>query len=353
MKILIVTVYNSHNSGSFLQAYAMMSVLKKMGNNVKFLKRNTRGSSHDIRKVAKSVLFSLLKFNIGQSFYIIREWFVYDKLQKQFPVVNRNSSFYNETDCVVLGSDTIWNLDSKVLRTQASLYFGRDFLGKHVISYAASAANSKIEVFRNVVTKQGGLSNLEFIMVRDEHTKSLVEQTTNKKAYLVTDPTLIATRDDFESLKYEIKNKKPYVLLYCFGEFSAELILEIQSNARELGCDVISMPINRSWCNSSVMSSPQNMISYFDKAEAVITDTFHGTAFSLIYEKPFAVYDAGKNKVRELLKLYGEENRLFTTPERLKNILREKNTVVSSGRLDIVRNSSIEKLTEALSKISK
>lgn len=348
MKILIVTVYNSHNSGSFLQAYAMMSVLKEMGHNVQFLKREIKGSSHDIKRVARRFFLYLIKFRFRQACYFVYEWFIYEKAQKHFPIISMDSNYYKETDCIVVGSDTIWNFDSKVLRALAATYLGNAFIGKHVISYAASAANTSIELFQTIIRNNGGLSNIETIMVRDKHTKRLVELSTNKIAYTVTDPTLIVSRSAFNNLRFDVKTKKPYILLYFLGEMKYNLKKEIQVYASVNKYSIISMPIYRKWCDRSLMSSPQNMISYFMSATAVVTDTFHGTAFSLIYEKPFAVHDDGKNKVKELLELYGEGDRLFTSPDKLKSILSNKNVVVSSGKLDAVRNNSIKMLKDAL-----
>lgn len=351
MKILIVTVYNSHNSGSFLQAHALMSVLTDMGHEVKFLKREIGGSTHDIKIVAKRVLRSLFKFRIGQAYYIIREWFVYDKAQTHFPIVSENSKYYSETDCIILGSDTIWNFDSKVLLKLASTYLGSKFKNKHVISYAASAANTPAELFNKVVAKNGCLSNIDTILVRDFYTKGLVEQSIKREAYLVTDPTLIASKHHFDNIYTKVCHQNQFVLLYFFGEISESLRKSIQEYAIVKQLDVISMPMKRSWCNKSLMSSPQNMVTYFHDAQAIITDTFHGTAFSMIYEKPFAVYDAGKNKVRELLIRYGEDNRLFTSHMQLSDILNRKNEVVASGRLENIRNESITQLKLSLMKL--
>ena len=90
------------------------------------------------------------------------------------------------------------------------------------------------------------------------------------------------------------------------------------------------------------------MISYFSAAAAIVTDTFHGTAFSLIYEKPFAVKDAGKNKVSELLERYEESERLFSENTKLPQILSKENRVKVDVRYELLRCESLSLLTKAL-----
>ena len=350
MKILIVTVYNSHNSGSYLQAYAMMIALKKMGHEVRFMEREIRGSSHDKKKVVKGVLTKTRNLHLGQAYYSMREWFVYEKEQKRLSIVPRKSTYYDEADCILLGSDTIWNFDSLLFSQYASTYLGSDFAGKHIISYAASAANTSLEQFENVVNKYGRLLNISTIMVRDKHTKELVEHTTNRAAVLVTDPTLLLSKEDYECHVIRLKTKRPYVLLYYFGNMPEPLKESIVSYANANGLDLVSMPSYRPWCNKSYISSPQNMVSLFMEATAIVTNTFHGTAFSLIFEKPFADHDVGKNKVKELLIRYGEESRLFTDPKDIAFLLTKQNNVVSSGLYETVRLESLRELKEALEK---
>ena len=82
------------------------------------------------------------------------------------------------------------------------------------------------------------------------------------------------------------------------------------------------------------------MIFYFKNASYILTDTFHGTAFSLIYEKKFAVFEEGKNKVKELLITYNMNDHLFNNYNNLSEILYKPNNVVKEGIYDIIRDKS-------------
>ncbi|MBR5745146.1 MAG: polysaccharide pyruvyl transferase family protein [Muribaculaceae bacterium] len=348
MKIVVVTVYNSHNSGSFLQAYCTMRVLQSMGHDVAFLLRPIEGSSHDRKEVAKTFFRNLTRLKFRRAFNSWRMWRVYEALQRPLQIVSVDSDFYKEADCVVIGSDTLWNFSSNYFSRYASMYLGDEFVGKRVITYATSAANTPSERFASVVERFGGLDNVATILVRDSHTRQLVADATGRDANVVADPTLIASQEMLDKFKSVIKCRRPYLLLYFFGKMPQNLQEKIQRYAADNCLEIVSMPSVRQWCNYSIMSSPQNMISYFASAAAVVTNTFHGTAFSLIYGKPFAVYDEGKNKVADLLATYGESDRLFAATSNIDDILSRENAVVSSGRFDAVRNQSLNSLIAAL-----
>lgn len=348
MKLLIVTVYNSHNSGSFLQAFALLRELQKAGHEVAFLERPVKGTSHDKKNVAVEVLINLGLLRLKQAIFLFRQWLIYEKLQKELPIESYRSDFCNSVDCIILGSDTIWNFNFDYFTQNASRYLGYDFRGKHVISYAASAANTTSEKFRSVISQYDNLSYIDTILVRDKHTKQLVESTTKNRAYIVTDPTLIASKEIFDSFKVKKKIQRPYLLLYFFGKITTDLQESLIRYAETNHLAIVSMPLIRSWCDYSEMSSPQNMISYFSSAQAIITDTFHGTAFSMVYGKPFAVHDDGKIKISELLSLYKEEQRLFKNPEKISDILSIKNNDILSKQMDIIRTNSVSLLLNSL-----
>ena len=348
MNIIIVTVYNSHNSGSYLQAYSLYRVLSDQGHVVNFLKRDTKGSSHAISQVVTKMVRSFIKLQFVQAWNNFAKWFVYERVQKKLPIVEFKSDFYKTADYIILGSDTIWNFNSKYFSINASLYLGNIFKDKKVISYAASAANTQLVKFKTVVDQSGGFSNIKTILVRDTHTKKMVEDSCGRSASLVIDPTLLATPSIFLHLIKKNKGNKPYILLYYFGDLPKDLKQEVLNYSLNKSVSIVSMPVYRPWCNHSVINTPQNMVSYFYNAESILTNTFHGTAFSLIYEKPFAVHDLGKNKVEELLNVYGELDRLSKDPKELCLLLSKESSASLAERKEILRKESLSLLNVAL-----
>ena len=111
---------------------------------------------------------------------------------------------------------------------------------------------------------------------------------------------------------WKIKFGKKFLLLYYFGEIPKPLKNEIIKYSKEHGMDIYSLLTIRDWCDRSIPTSPSLMVSYFVHASAVITNTFHGCALSILYQKAFAVHQEGKKKVENLLNMYRVEDHFFT-----------------------------------------
>lgn len=347
MKILIVTVYNSENCGSYLQAFALSEFLKAQGHEVAFLKRQTKGTSHDFREHFKSSLRLFFSLRIKPAIKNMRLWSNFQRSIKRFSIVDLNSSFYKECELVVIGSDTVWNFDSHYFTTHAKIFCGEVFRGKQVITYAASLANTSIDRFKQVTSDGRLLSNVTTCLVRDENTLVAYETTTRREADLVCDPTLLVNKETFYPLMRNVDNK-PYLLIYCFGgKIEDSIKKSIVGFSRKNNLQIISMTVGGDWV-TLVDKTPENMITYFSNASFVVTDTFHGTAFTILYNIPFAVIDKGKKKVKDLLSTYNQVYRLFSESDRLSEILNKRFSEADKKQIDVVRNNSEHKLSMAM-----
>lgn len=347
-KIIVVTVYNSENSGSFLQAYALGLSLKRSGYDVAYYYREVKGTSHAVRPHIILSLKKMAKLQFKAAIYPWQTWWIYHKSIKMFNICKSNSEFYRQAPKVVIGSDTLWNFKSNYFKKQARIYLGKLFDKKKTITYAVSAADTSTKDFSNTVTSVGGLEQLDAILVRDCHTKNLVSNVTDKDVKIVCDPTLLLIPTDYEEFAKLPCIESKYLLLYYFGEISNEMRKCIVNYATSNCLKIVSIPEERGWADFCKPSSPSNMVTYFKYAECVITNTFHGTAFSMIYEKPFAVHDCNKNKVVELLRMYNETNRLYSKSEEISDLLGIPNVVHSSGIYSRNREDSLKLLINSL-----
>ena len=313
MKITIVTVYNSENSGSFLQAFALEQVLKNAGHEVRFLCRHVKGTSHFLfdRSRIVEIVKSILDLNFKGALIPLCRWLLYAKITKHFKLCKIDSDYYRETFLFILGSDTIWNFDDNYFRSKADVLTGSTFKGKRVMSYAASAANTDSKCFVDILSGLGNFDNLTKILVRDQHTLNLVKTVCSTPVQIVCDPTLICLPDVFDKISAKIKYERPYLLLYYTDDISEDFRKMILSYTNNNELDVISLMVNLKWCNKSYVGAPQYFVPLFKEASAVLTNTFHGCAFSLIYNKQFAVKDNNKNKVKELLEMYNVHGHMF------------------------------------------
>lgn len=347
-KVVVVTVYNSENCGSYLQAYALRYVLFNNGFEVAFFERKTKKTSHQFSSRIILLLRRILKLKFKDAIFVLGSWFNFERAIKEFDICKPNSDFVDEADIIIIGSDTLWNFDVPYFKDKFNVFGGEIFKGKNVVTYAVSAANTSLETFKQFFTEQ---TNISYFLVRDSHTKKLIEQCTNRIVHIVCDPTLLLKPDDYRALLCNDKQLKPYILLYYFETFTKEQREIIMQYAKENQLIIVSLLTNRKWCDKCIIASPQNMILYFSHASCVITDTFHGVAFSLIYEKRFAVFDEGKNKVRELLFTYNMLDRLFCDYFELPRILNMENDVVKSGIYDEVRKESINILFNVINEL--
>lgn len=347
-KIIIVTVYNSENCGSFLQAYAMKTILEKIGFEVAFYKRNTYGTSHSFIFHLLSVIKKIVCLNFEEINFVWKPWFSFKNATKIFKVCKKRSRFYQEADTVLLGSDTIWCFDAPYFREKAYIYLGNVFANKYIISYAASVANTSPESFHEIVKNNGGLDNIARILVRDIHTKKLVQNEINQTVEIVTDPTLLLNKDDYLKLMKSEKVGFKYLLLYYFGEPNEQLRSNIQCYAQKNNLKIVSLLKHRKWCHYNIPADPCNAILYFNYADAVITNTFHGCALSMIFEKAFAVHDEGKIKVSALLSQYDQKKRLFVNSREISDLLSQPCDIMNNGKFDLIRKQSLDLLYDAL-----
>lgn len=329
-KVLITTVYNSENCGSYLQAWSLYHVLKSQGYKVAFLRRETKHTSHSFGLHLTNAIKDLIKFRFSHAYYVVKEWIVFNKLHKQFKIVRKDSPFFREALIQVIGSDTLWNFEVDYFRNQVKVYFGQEFFPKPSITYAVSAANTSMELFSKAVKSLEYQRCIIKYLVRDKHTAALVKAAFKDESDIVCDPTMLLNANDFKSLEKEKPSIENYLLIYCFGDI-ASMKDAIISYAKDRGLKTVSLLSRRDWCDYSVEEDPQLMVTYYRYATCVVSNTFHGTAFSMIYEKPFVVLDEGKIKVKELLEIYDQERRLIQLPEYLADCLdgvfseREKN----------------------------
>lgn len=346
-KATIITVHNSENCGSFLQAYAMQFILQKNGFDTAFLYRSTKGTSHDGFACLKSIINFLIHFNIRAAIDRLNQWRCYESVQKKyFKEIREDEEYAKSTDIFILGSDTIWNFEEPYFFATAKRLLGIPFKGKRIITYAASVGNTSKTRFEEVVADNGGLSHIQKFLVRDTHTKEVLNDSVNIEAEIVCDPTLLMRAEDYDSLRIGKTINDPYLLIYFFGKIPDDVVHTIKDFAFENKLKIVSLMSRRDWCDIFVPSSPSNMISWYDNASVVVTNTFHGCAFSLLFQKPFAVYDEGKNKVKELLETYNEDYRLFKESYEMPKLLNK--SCICMNVINDKAKESIEMLRSCL-----
>lgn len=294
-------MHNVQNYGSVLQAYALQHSLEKIGCDSEIInylfppKKQTRIT---VKVIIQNVIVFLRAFLLG---------FPKKKTEVKFlkfrnECLKLSPSEYNvdniknnppKYDIYMTGSDQVWNPRHVGVDTNFMLAFAPNDSVK--VSYASSFATSVIsEEYHDLYKKY--LSMYNKISVREPSGINLVKILSGKEATVCCDPVFLLSRDEWDLIanrsKKLIKDKYilVYALYYMFDPYP-ELLSIINNVQKELGYQVIYLNGRKEDAfrkNSKVLKAvgPEDFINIIRNAEIVITSSFHGTAFSLIYNKP-------------------------------------------------------------------
>ena len=295
MKIGILTYHRSHNYGALLQAIALRKALEEMGHKVTFIDYWPAYHQH----VYEAFSIGSLKYRsfIGNFFYImycIKNYISRRKRIARFEVFINHyivpyiSSMNEEYDIIVHGSDQIWRKQFEI-KVYNPVYFGKHNIStKRKISYAASmGVIAQTEEDKQIVKSY--LTNLDRISVREESLKDLVQEL-GFDCKLHVDPVLLLNKEQWNSLvPITGKFSDKYVLYYCLQP-SAFVLPEIQKFAenKHLKLKIIYGKVfKKDTVNEIAVANSQDLLNLIRGSEFVFTSSFHGLAFSLLFQKPF------------------------------------------------------------------
>ena len=244
-----------------------------------------------------------------------------------------------DADIYIAGSDQIWH--PAVCRSNFFLAYAP--AGKKKISYAASMGVLKVPD-KNAVRFAELLSNIDVISVREAQMVPVIEQYTDKAVNVHIDPTFLQTVEQWRAYEKPYSIKGRFILVYAIYWDSA-YNEQLRRLHRETGYTIVSIQssLRRIYSNRVLCDvGPAEFLWLVDHAEAVITSSFHGTAFSTIFNKRFGVVnnpDAG-SRIANLLNTLG-----ITLPE-IKDVCKDfcVDYQEVNARIQEERNRSMEYL---------
>ena len=317
MKIGIISMQRVGNYGSFLQAYALKRLIESLGNDVVFVDIDgSEEKGNDKKTLLRLFKFRRYIFNrIRYRKKIKNVSLKYKEAQIKYLNLTDQKMVADECDAVVIGSDEIFNCDSRGVWKITKERFGYVPTAKCVISYAASCGNTDITSTSNkdIGIIKSGLSSLRAISVRDQNTAKMVSDVSGLSTIKHVDPVLVY---DFE---HEISNcaetilpQKPYMIVYAYrGRInSKDEIKAIRSYARKKHLRILSIGGMQAWCDDYLELEPFEVLQYFKNATCIVTDTFHGTILGAKFNKPMAVFirESNSNKLIDLLEHFHMES---------------------------------------------
>lgn len=342
MKIGLCTCFDTFNYGSELQSFATIQILKEFSDDIELIKYNKK-------KTPVFILSSLPR--LLDSSFVKRRIKIYKNvidrsIHKEYSdiVLNRNNHFqrfieenfkqyvdecygYNELkdkskkyDTIIVGSDQLW-LPSGMASNFYNLLFVPDNIKK--ISYATSFGVSSIPDSKKESTKLY-LNRINYISVREDAGKKIVDDLIGNKATVVLDPTLMLNSEQWDNYIGNRIIPEEYIFCYFLGNNTYYRNI-INNFAKKHSLKVYNLAHIDEYVKSDCLftnvqnTGPFEFVNLIKFAKYIFTDSFHGTAFSIIYKKDFLVFnrfsDSDSNsrnsRIDNIVNLLEIENRRY------------------------------------------
>ncbi len=324
-RISLITVYNSANCGSFLQAWALSETVRAMGGEAFFLRT---GARKFVLGSAKNWLNWLRKGRVRRVGHDVRKNLRYARCHRLLPV----RPMATAADCALFGSDEIWNVARDDFY-EHPVFWGEGVRAARRVSYAPSINTTPADHPRLRACAEKYLPGFAAISVRDAHSRdALSALCPGRDIALTLDPTMLLTAAQWAALGEEKARAakklqgRPFLAVYTYERYTTpEMAESIRKLAAALGLMTVAACTYLPWCDVCEPGSPFDFLWYYSHAACVVAGTFHGTAFSVTMNKPFIALGGKNTKVLELLRSFdlGERNVSLDAPqETLLRLLR-------------------------------
>lgn len=353
MKVGLLSMQEVKNYGSFLQAFSLKKNIEALGHECDFV-RIVPGRQFANYKQGKLYKINLLIKRIWGWDFVKRFKTIYlfqTRFEKEFlPYLGVKKSFAaTHHDVVVIGSDEVFNCAQKTWFGFSPQLYGEGLDADKVISYAASFGATTIDKLRelgvaNEVARM--LGNLNQISVRDENSRMIIEMLIGKKTQINVDPVFIY---NFSEYVPKEKHKSEYIILYSYpGRIWDKIEIEaIQAFAKKKSLKIVSIGHYFPWCDDVVVPTPFEVLGWFRDAAFIVTDTFHGSVFSIKFNKKFCtiVREMNNLKLTYLLKQFGLESRIVTDMNNFDNII---NSDINYDIVNVIIASEVQRSKDYL-----
>ena len=341
MKIGILTLPFNNNYGGYLQAYALMTVLKEMGHEVELIYR--RHNKIPVRKIIILKIKNIVKVIFGR-----KDLSVIPNVEKAFRargismmpfldnrITPKSKPLYSTKafndyvsgrfDAVIVGSDQVWRPE---YGPNIRDYFFCGVPDNNLIrlSYAASFGTDKpLYTEEDIIACGKALAKFKAVSVREESGLKILNEMYSKikcTPELVLDPTLLLQANNYNSIipKGDAPSKDKVFCYVLDTDYEKEKIMKMI-------CDNLHKEryaISDIQKNDTLLPSVESWLSAIRDSDFVITDSFHGMAFSVIFHKEFVVcpnVQRGADRFVSFLNICGIHNRILSNTKNIESII--------------------------------
>ena len=370
MRIAILTFHRAYNCGAMLQAWALKTVLERMGHKVEFpvcnhvgeekrwqyelINRDKRGIQV-IRSLVGRFLLNALSVPCEDILRMRYRRFRGANLPERTCAPIDFEKYY---DLVVIGSDQVWSV--KHTKAEAPLFFAENLPGSvRKIAYAASYGDRPLndDAIGRVASSLERFSN---ISVREPLAQKQLLSLSSRKIDVTLDPTLLLAAKDYDEIAYKGSAiREPYLFMYTLST-APFFVNTAKYLADRLGVKCVIAPCYQYSRLGAVKGltysiSPDRMVGLARGAKYVLAGSFHGTVMGLMFNKPFlslrAQVDEYESRPAALLNVLGCGNRLVnpTTPmSDMETTLRSDVPKCAYDLLEAKQNESLQWLRKAI-----
>lgn len=316
MKVGLCACYANRNYGSMLQSYASQIAIERLGHSCEMIRYKKHYSGLQLLRQVPRI------FN-GGNIRRVKRWRAQKRAAAAYPAVERQRSerrkcFDSYRDAtftslspefigfdalvegskrygaVVVGSDQLW-LPMGLPTNFYNLQFAAPSVRR--VSYATSFGVSQIPWYQKGRTADF-LQKIDFLSVREESGAQICNEVAGVEAKVVVDPTLLLTRDEWAEAVFECRSfEEPYIFCYFLGR-NPLCREEARRVSEETGLPIVTLrhldeivPSDESFGDYALYDvDPAGFVNLIRGAEYVLTDSFHGTVFSVIHNKRFATF---------------------------------------------------------------
>lgn len=329
MKVATITCHNVYNHGASLQAHALASYLRSLGHQVEVIDYRPRYQNgmfdyfhvpDSYRRRGLSLPYIIAKLPDRLRFRPLRKSF--DGFVKRYiPLTRRRYRDINdlrrrppEADVYIAGSDQIWNTYFPTGCDSAFyLDFGPDSVTR--VAYGPSFSYPRVNPTEEEAVKNR-LARFDSLSVRESSGLDVL-QSLGYKGIKVCDPVFLPGRGHWDTVKSDLGRGHRYLLVHDF-EYSARFRDIAERIARERGLEIWSTAHHGYASQNFPLANPADFVSLIANAGAVVSNSFHATAFSVIYERDFYVVgrsDGLNDRMTDFLDTLGLPERYLDTPD--------------------------------------
>ena len=328
MQIKTITCHDVYNHGASLQAYALQTYLESMGHTVEiidykpdYLSRHYLLWSVDNPVFDKPLVKQLyLLAKLPERLIALKRKHLFDEFTHKYLRLTIKRYHCNEelkvepplADMYIAGSDQIWNT---LFQNGRDVAFYLDFAPSSAkrISYAASFATEDVaDEYRPFVRRM--LQNFDAVSIRERCSLPLLALLGRKDGVAVCDPVFLLTRIQWENVLPPNQIREKYLLVYD-TEFSPKVKEIAKRIAKEKNLKIYNVSASRiGYADKDLWaSSPIDFVQLIRDASYVVSNSFHASAFSIIFERDFCVINRSEGineRMKSLLSNYKLEERL-------------------------------------------